>query len=176
MNFLKSGLAGLLGGLVVVLGFSLFQSSSQSLGGTSNFNTVDADTAFSISGTTVIDSSRNIANAQNVAGQVVTASSSLTVGTANASIEEIHCTSVTKYLPLLLAGVTSTFGIPFTGVETSTNQVYIVNHIVSSTAIDAGLRFSASATTTNGLQIIARDLGGGTLANNVTLNACYFQF
>src|SRR3990167_3327478 len=180
MNFLKTLLAGLLGGLVVVLGSLLFQSQSL-LGGTSNFNTVDADTSFTISGTTVIDSSRNITNAQNVAGKVVTASSSLSVGSAKASIEEIHCIQQTVNLPTVLLNATATFGFAFAGVETSTNQVYIFS-VSSSSAPGTenkvhGLNFVGTPTSTAGsLEVTIKPEFRGIIATVVPLKACYIQF
>lgn len=97
--------------------------------------------------------------------------------TPNAFLREIDCTSVPKILPTTGAGVTSTiFGITFTGVNTSTKQVYWVDSIASSTADWDGFDWYASATTTDSLQLQFEPKETGIVSAAVTINACYLEF
>src|SRR3990167_2733420 len=97
--------------------------------------------------------------------------------TENSFIRELHCTSVNKDVPDIIAGTsTAVFGIPFTGVNTSTKQVYSVGFVASSTANNRGFLFIPSVTSTDSLQLNTFAAITGSPAQQLAITACYTEF
>ena len=100
--------------------------------------------------------------------------------TENNFIREINCVSVPKAFLTTAMNCTSTMGIAFAGVETSSRQVYFVSTATSTSGADnpiEGLVLTGAVTSTAGsLQITVRANGVGLVSAALPVNACYVEF